>query len=129
MGTRVYSVERSTDTTVTTTSETQAAQLDGVKTNRPGTKVVLRAHVQMTVGTGGTAVTPRIRRGGNQAGTLVNEANAVTATAANVIDLDVQAEDLPGEVEGQSYEVTVAQTAATGNGTVSFAALSADVQR
>lgn len=129
MGSRTYSTERSTDTSVTATTETQAVLVSGVTTVRAGTKVLISAHVQMTVGTGGTAVTPRVRRGSDQTGTVVNEANAVTATAANVIDLDVMCEDTPGEVAGQEYELTVQQTAATAAGTVSFATMSVEAKR
>lgn len=117
------------DTTITTTTETVAATVAGVSTPKPGVKVTLTATVQVTAGTGTTALTPRIRRGTDATGTLLGEGNPIQGgvAAGSTSTLTIQVEDTPGEVAGQSYVVTVAQTGASGNGTIVQADLKADV--
>lgn len=110
-----------TDTTVTTTTETEAAEVLAPVPNRPGLTYTVSGWVQMTVGTGGTAVTPRIRRGTSTAGTLVGEGTALTVTAGDVVTIPITVDDVPGEVHSLSYVVTVEQTGATADGTVSQA--------
>lgn len=113
--------------TVVTTTETEAVQLDGVAASQPDGRVVLRGWMQFTTGAGTTAVTLRIRRGTDTTGTLVGEANAITAAASAVREMAIEVPDTPGEVAGQSYVLTVQQTAATGNGTVEQSSLEARV--
>lgn len=122
---RKYSAQVTTNTTVTTTTETVVATLSGLSTRDPGEVVTVTGTVQFTVGTGGTAVTPRIRRGSTASGTVVGEGNPVSATAADTVSVTIQADDVPGEVAGQSYVLTVTQTAATGDGSALFAAVDA----
>lgn len=118
-----------TDTPLVTTAETVVATLSGVSTPRPGIKVVISGWCQVTTGTATTALTPRIRRGTAITDTLVGEANAdqVQAAAGSTENADIMVEDSPGEVAGQSYVLTIQQTAATGNGSCIQASLTADV--
>lgn len=122
---RKHSAQKTANTTVTTTTETVVATVAGLST-RDGEEVVsLTGTVQVTIGTTGSAVTPRLRRGTTAAGTLVGEGNPVSGTAADTVTLTIQADDVPGEVAGQSYVLTVQQTAATADGTALFAAVEA----
>lgn len=129
MALRQYSSETSTNTTLTTTAETVVATLSGITTAQPGEKIVLKGLAQLTTGTGTTAVTPRIRRD-SVTGTVVNEANPITvgAAAGSTEDFEVECEDsFSGEVAGQTYVLTLEQTAATANGNCLYSSLTATV--
>lgn len=129
MGLRVYSSEVSADTTVVTTAETVVATISGVGTSLPGEKIRLSGQASITLGTATTALTWRIRRD-SVTGTVVNDADPVQieTAAASTEDHNVDADDsFSGEVAGQTYVLTVQQTAATGNGTVLNAYLKAEV--
>lgn len=126
-GSQTFSTSSGTDVTLTTTSEIEVIQLDGVTTGAGGGRITLRGSVQVTTGTGATALTLRVRRGTSTAGTLVGEANAVQieAAAGSTEDHDIQVSAVFDELVGESFVLTVQQTAATGNGTAVQAALSA----
>lgn len=129
MTVRAYSAEQATDTTITTTTETQGVTVGGVSTARGGQTITLMGTVVVDSGTGTTAVTPRIRRGSDQSGTVVHDAVAQETTAGNAETWFIQAVDAPGDVAGQEYELTVEQTGATADGTINFASLTAIVPR
>lgn len=115
------------NTTVTTTTETEAAEVSAPPPNRTGLTYTVRGWAQVTIGTGGTAVTPRIRRGTSVSGTLVGEGNAIQGTAGNTVLVGIAVNDTPGEVSSLDYVVTVQQTAATADGTVLQAHLETEV--
>jgi len=75
------------------------------------------AVVLMTVGTGTTAVTVRIRRNPSAENIVLGTAQAVTAVAGNVVSLALMATDSVPDGRSSQYAVTVQQTAATANGT------------
>lgn len=127
MTTRRASTFVEADTTVTTTTETEAAQVSAPPPNRAGLRYTITGSAQVSIGTGGTAVTPRIRRGTDTTGTLVGEGNALTGAAGEEVTLAVTVDDTPGEVSSLDYVLTVQQTGATGNGTVLMASLVAEV--
>lgn len=124
---RITSAKVTADTSVVTTNETAVAQVDNVITGGPGRTVELHGSMQITTGAATTAVTPRIRRGAGVGGALVGEGNPIGAGAAATVAISLDTEDLPGDVDHQSYTLTVQQTAATGNGTVLQAELIAEV--
>lgn len=129
MSARSYSTEASTNTTLTTTTETVVATLSNVSTYQPGERIRLSGQAQLTTGTATTTVTPRIRRD-SVTGTVVNEANAITigAAAGGNESFEVSCEDsFSGEVANQTYVLTLEQAAATGNGTALYAYLQAEV--
>lgn len=103
--------------TLVTTAETVVATLGPVNTRQASEPVVVEADVQVTAGTGATAITPRVRRGTAITDPLVGEGNPITVAAGNTVTVGIRVVDQPGEVAGQSYVVTLQQTAATGNGT------------
>jgi hypothetical protein len=129
MGIQVYNSEVSTDVPLVTTTETVVATLANLSTPNAGAKVILTGKAQVTTGTATTGLTPRIRRGVDITGTVVNEANVeqVEAVAGSTEGVDTMCEDTPGEVAGQSYVLTVQQAAATANGASLSADLSAQV--
>lgn len=126
MTARTVTSKTQTDTTLTTTTETVVATLSGVSTPRP-VNVSLHGWAQLTTGTGTTTVTPRIRRGTDITGTLIDEGNAVTigAAAGGNEAFDIDALDEAADLGGASYVLTLQQAAATGNGTALQANLSA----
>ena len=117
------------DVAITTTVEKVVATLSGVSTPRTGIKIVLTGMAQVTTGGSTTALTVRVRRGTTITDTLVGEANPlqVAAAAGSTETLDIQVEDFPGEVAGQSYVLTVQQTAAAADGACVQASLKAEV--
>lgn len=115
---QTFATQVTTDTPVTTTTETIALTTAAISTPGPGTNVSIQGIIEMTYGTGTTAVTVRVRRGTTITGTLVGEGNAYTVAAGNTSEQTFSVEDTPGEVAGQAYVVTVQQTGATANGTV-----------
>lgn len=127
MGTVQYQTTQTADTTLVTTAETVVATLSGVNTPRR-TSVYLKGWAQLTTGVATTAVTPRIRRD-SVSGTLVGEGNAVTigAAAGGTEDFEVEGIDSGVDLANGTYVLTLAQTAATGNGTALQAGLSASM--
>lgn len=115
-----------TDTALVTTAETVVATLSGVSTPR-ATKVSLRGWAQLTTGVATTAVTPRVRRGVDATGTLIDEANTVTlgAAAGSTEQFEISVTDDGADLAGATYVLTLQQTAATGNGTCLEASLEA----
>ncbi|MGH7743510.1 MAG: hypothetical protein ACREQ5_01630 [Candidatus Dormibacteria bacterium] len=120
-----YTNENDTPVTLVTTNETVVATVANLCTQRRGQQIYIGFTGSVTVGTAGTAVVLRLRRGTTAAGIPVG--NAVTVLAAAAAEPSVAAgwNDFPGDVAGQSYVVTAQQTAATGNGTFNQSATNA----
>lgn len=106
-------------------AETVVCEIDGVTTRTADGEVQLDAGCQLTIGTSGTAVTLRIRRGSDITGVLVAAGGADTATAGNTRNHLLHAIDRPGMVDGQGYVLTAQVTGATAASTVQATALSA----
>lgn len=106
----------STPVTLTTTAETVVATSNGVSTVSDQDQVAITGWAQLTLGTGTTSVTPRIRRGTSVSGTLVGTGNPINGTAGQTIVESFLTEDTPGLVAGQQYVFTLQQTGATANG-------------
>lgn len=114
---RQFVAQKLSDTAIVTTTELAVVTSPPVSTRDSGEAIVIEGYVTVTAGTGATAITPTIRRGSGITGAIVGEQHAVTVTAGNVVALSVNVEDVPGEVAGQVYTLTVAQTGASANGT------------
>lgn len=73
-----------------------------------------------TVGTNGTAIRMRMRRGVDTTGTVVGDTGALTGgiAAANLVAQDVQGSDTPGAVAQQPYVLTLQVTGGTAASTV-----------
>lgn len=114
------------ETAICTTTQPNASDLPKIGYS-PG-KAVCWGLINLTPGTGTTGVVVRVRAGTGTGGALVGDADPinVTAGAPTVIvfsEID-EGVELPGG--NYVYTVTLAQTGATGNGTVSDAILCVD---
>lgn len=112
------------DTVVVTTTETVLVTVAGVGTDRPDLEVLLSGWCQVTTGASVTSCVLRIRRGVDATGTLIGEGNLCAAAASTADSFDIEVKDVPGE-GSFSYVLTIVQTAATGNGTVTQASIQA----
>jgi hypothetical protein len=122
-----YVANVATDTTVVTTAETVLATVAGITSQRPGQRVSLHGHVNITMGTSTTGIVLRVRED-TLTGALVDEIETETLGGAVAVpeDHDIDCEHVPtGELSGKSYVLTVVQTAASANGTVNHAKLEA----
>lgn len=119
-----------TNVTLVTTAETVVRTLSGVTTGR-AVRILLRGWCQLTTGTNTTGVIPRIRRGVDATGTLVDEGNTVTIGAAagstEQFSLVVREDEM--DASGLTYVFTLEQVGATANGTCLVAALEAIVDQ
>lgn len=111
-----------------TTAETVVTTLLGISTDGLNQTVNIDASGEVTAGTGTTSIQVRIRRGTTAAGTQVGVTQNLTVAAGNKVGFALQVGDVPGEVVGQQYVLTIQQVAATGNGTVDQASIQAIVQ-
>lgn len=129
MTVRSFNAYTSTDTPLVTTAETVVATLSGLSTNQPGQSVSFHGSFTGTSGTATTGYTLRVRED-SVSGTVVGEAIAdVIEAAVGAVEthtIDVTSAN-PGEFSGKTYVLTVQQVAATANGNVTQASLSADI--
>jgi hypothetical protein len=129
MGVRTFSTYNQVDTTLVTTAETVVATLAGVSTNQPGQTPGFEGQVTVTSGTSTTGVTLRIRRD-SLTGTVVGETvpDTLSGAAGTVETHNIYAEDTnSGEFSGRTYVLTVAQIAASANGSALTASLTCNV--
>lgn len=126
-----YEVEVNTAQTLLTTAETVVATLGGVSSRRAGQRLHVEGHINILTGTGTTALVLRLRQD-VLTGTVIDtvETDFIAAVAAGDTEDHLIEGDLvlAGELSGKSVVLTVAQTGATGNGTVNLATLRADLQ-
>lgn len=122
MSARVFSAQITAAVTVVTTTETVVLTLPGVSTNGAQDQVFVSGSLAMLLGTAATTLTVRVRRGTGITGTVVGVAEVDTAIAAETDPFPFDALDVPGEVAGLAYVVTVQQASATANGSVTYCA-------
>lgn len=118
---RAVFVSRTTDVTLTTTSETVVATVGPSPSPGDFRQIVVLAYAVVTSGAGTTAITPRIRYGSTTAGALVGEATAISATAGATAVVVKSVTDSSTVSQIGEYSLTLQQTAATANGTVTEA--------
>lgn len=107
-----------TAVTLPTTDETVIVTSPRVSLPFHTCRVVIIAWAQLTTGTATSAVTPRIRRGGTTAGTLVGAATSETikvAAGGTEPLFIIVSEERAGE-EAVDYSFTLQQANATGDG-------------
>lgn len=130
------------NTTLTTTTETVVCVIAGFVTNNPqGTGVALDGMVDVSTGTGVTALVGKLYRAGatapvvgnappggaTQVGNSITAAASASSTAVLPLDEeDTSATALNSGGVPLTYFATVTQTGATGNGAVSLAVLNAN---
>lgn len=127
MAGNTYTLAVTADIPIVTTAETAAITSPGVSTQFDGDVINIEGDVSVTTGASTTAVTVRVRRGNGVAGAIVGEAQPETLGAAVSATIPFQFPDQPGAVSGQQYTVTVAQTAASGNGTINSSSITITV--
>ena len=115
---------------VPTTTETAVATVGPLNVNMPATEqgILVEATFNFTAGTAATSLTVRIRAGSGITGTVLIT-HTITVVAGTTYSVSVNALDATFSGAGLSvatYTVSVQQTAATGNGTVNQATLSAE---
>lgn len=104
--------------TITTTTELEAGVVSaGGRTTPQGEGLCVSGILNVTAGTGTTAVVVRVREGRGIAGTLVGTAKTHTLAAGASASIPFCEYD-SAVGENQIYSVTIQQTGATGNGTV-----------
>lgn len=81
----------------------------------PALGVVISGFVNVTAGTGTTAVVIKIRQGSGVAGTLLQSGTHTLAAGASA-NIPIEYVDNTGTTPVPQYTVTVTQTAATANG-------------
>lgn len=113
------------NSTIVTTAETVLFTAPLISPPLDNGQVIIVWYVFMIVGTAGTAVTVRIRRGTAITDTLINTGFAAVATAGNDFRTSGCIVDSPGVTGPIQYSVTVQQTAATGNGATSEGCIAA----
>lgn len=126
------SKKQTTFSTVGTTLVTTAETVVGVATNLPTSGddvaqngVRISGVLNVTAGTGTTAVVVKVRRTNAVTGTQVGTSLTVTLAAAAVANIPFDVVDgPPGTLD--DYCVTVTQTGATGNGTVNVASITVE---
>lgn len=117
------------DVTVPTTTETAAIVSGPVQVPSATCLVHIRGWCQLVTGAAASAVTVRIERGSAAGGTLVGEGNSITlgAAAGSREVMSIEATERRANEESVSYVMTVQQTGATGDGTVSQAAIEVEI--
>lgn len=107
-------------------AETVIAQLTVVEAVQLDEGIWLSGWAALTIGTSGTALRLRLRRGG-VAGTLIADTGALTGgiAAANLVAQDVDGVDTAPVLPNQLYSLTAQITAGAAASTVSAVALKA----
>lgn len=111
------------DVTIVTTTEVVAVTSEVIKVTRRGMRALILGVAAVDSGTLTSAITARIRAGNAITGTLISEAIAEETTAALAETWTVLAVDELGDVDEVSYSLTIQQTAANANGTISNATI------
>lgn len=81
-------------------------------------QVLIFAYVLVSAGATATAIVCLLRRGTTTAGTQVNRTGSITVTPGGGNIWAFTYTDSPGDVAGQQYCLTMAQTGASGNATI-----------
>ena len=117
-------------TTIVTVAETLAANIPAFPLQAPGQAqaIVIRGSVTITAGTTVTALVARLRVGQNntttaQVGVALTE--AATASVSNTIGFEY--EDTVLSDSNSGYSITIAQTGAGTNGTITQVEYSVDL--
>lgn len=91
-------------------TETVVAAIAGLSTDGNADRIEVHGWAQCSDAAGVTNLTARVRRGVDTTGVLVGEANPIAAAASQVVQVDIDVIDAPGDVAGQGYVLTVTAT-------------------
>lgn len=114
---------------VATTAETLVVVGNALSLQATNGKAVVEGFLTLTVGAGTTAVTLRLYRGTTTAGTLIGSAIAQAGNfaAGSPAGFNVAAVDVLSNVGGAQYCMSLQQTGASGNGSVTSAIIDTKV--
>jgi len=114
---------------VTTSAETLAAVGPQLTMEQNTGKAAVKGFLTLTIGTNTTAVTTRLYRGTTAAGTLISTAIAQAGNfvAGSPAQFVVQATDVLTNVGTAQYCMTVQQTGASANGSITTAVIETEV--
>lgn len=117
------------DVSVPTTTETVAIASGPVTVPFETARILITARCQLTLGTGTTGVTPRIRKGSGVTGAVVGDAilEAIKTAAGSTEQFTLTVSESVQDVANVEYAFTVQQTAASANGTVAQASIEVEV--
>ena len=111
--------------TSTTSAELQVLTTPGIVAPLSVQRFSVRGWFQLTIPTSCTSVTIKLYRGSAIGGSAIWTSGAITVTAGNIISLPFSYIETDVSPDTQFYTVSVTFTAASVNGTVSFATLEA----
>jgi hypothetical protein len=117
------SVNNTSATTVTSTSETAAVTGNFLNPPFGSCKACVVAVMALTVGTGMTAVAVRVRRNPNAENVIVQAIAGISVTAANTVLLTVTVNDSVPDGRPVQYQITVQQSGGAGNGSLVFSSI------
>lgn len=105
---------------IPTTTETVVATLGPFNENQvaPAQGISFDGNINITSGTGTTALVMRVRSGTTTAGTLIGVAQTQSTTAGQTVNVPIAELDPTLIQANAQYVVTIQQTAASANGTV-----------
>ena len=107
--------------TIAAGSETVIATSAGLIVDTPQSKVVLRALVDLTIGTNGVGVTLKLKRGTTTGGTAITAGETwgpYVVVATHEYQFSASGYDIPGLCHGQQYVLTA--TIASGSATTTI---------
>ncbi len=110
---------------VTSTTETVVATGPRLATVKDVYTIALRWYLELTIGTGQTTLTVRIRRS-SLTGAVVGNPQALTVTAGNAVALAGLAIDTGSFTDYATHVLTVQQAGGAGNATVNEAVILAE---
>lgn len=114
---RVYVTSALNQTALPSNTEAAIQISPAMSVTQDGDPIAVTGTANITTGTGTTAVTVRCRRGTGVAGALVGVSIVHPQAASTQDEISFDFTDSPGAVAGQTYSITVQQTAGTGAGT------------
>lgn len=119
----------SADTALVTTAETAVVSSPVMSVPKNSCRCLVKGWAQLTTGTNTTSVKPRIRRGADATGTLVNEANIeqVKAAAGSTEFFVSWAVDERQNVGSVQYTLTLEQAGASANGSCLQAGIEVEI--
>lgn len=110
---------------VITTSETQAVTGNFLNPPFGNAKAMVSGQVTLTTGTNTTGVTVRIRRNPNAENSPLTFSSPTNFTAGQTVMLNLQVADVIPDGRPVQYTITVQQSGATANGSITGSNISA----
>ena len=104
--------------------ETAVLTSVGIFTTAQQPKVLITGMINVVAGTAATQLITKVRRGNSVSGPEIGTLLTDTVVDGDSYVLPLHVEDVPGESAGLQYTLTVTETSATADGSVSVATMS-----